>query len=237
MSWIDLLFLALILGVAPLYSLWGYRKLERDLEAGRRGSRVCEYAESIVLSLLFGLPAIWTCIERGRPLEAIGLSWPSGPGVWPALALTGAIVWFLTAQLRRVRQTDRELRGAEQIESVRAMLPETARERRWFAAAALSAGVFEEVVYRGYLIALFDLHLPLFGAVLLSSVAFAWIHIYQGWGRLPTIFVGSLVAAALLVWTGSLLLPVILHAFIDINSSLTARAVLDKRAAPAPGRP
>lgn len=226
MSWLDIAFVALAVGVSPLYSLWGYRKLEQEIAAGNEVAKVREYVESIVLTWLFGLGAVAIWLWQGRPLAGLGLAMPRLLTSIPALVLAVAIIGFLVAQLRRVRRADRPLVGAEQIDSVRAMLPESDREMRYFYGAALSAGVFEEILYRGYLIAVFGTLMPRWAAVIVAALAFAWGHIYQGWANLPRIFLSALVAAGLYLWTGSLLLPIVLHAFVDINSALTARAIL-----------
>ncbi len=234
-SWLDHAFVALAVLVAPLYSWWGYGKLERDLDRGVRGARMREYAETIALLWLLGLGAVAIWLGQGRPPEAIGLALPGGWGVVPALALSGGLVWFLSAQLARVRKMPtRPTAGVEGIESVRALLPASRRELRTFVAAALSAGLFEEFVYRGYLIAYLATWMPVWAAAAVSSLAFSWGHVYQGLSGLPRIFLLALALAGLYLWTGSLLLPVALHAFVDINSTLTARAVLAKPRAESP---
>lgn len=227
----DHVFVALAVLVSPLYSLWGYRKLEAEVGAGVAGARMREYLETIALLWLFGIGALALWVWQGRPLAAIGVAAPRGWPVVPALAISAAVVWFLSAQLARVkRMTGRPVAGVEGIEAVRALLPESPRELGAFVVAALSAGVFEEVVYRGYLIAYLASYMPLWAAVTVSALAFAYGHVYQGFASLPRIFLLSMALAGLYLWTGSLLLPAILHAFIDINSVLTARAVLSKPA-------
>ena len=233
MSWIDSLFCALFAVISPLYSVWGYRRLERDVTNGVAGARMREYAETIALLWLFGLGALAVWVGQGRPLAEIGVSAPRGWPIVPAILLSGAIVWFLSAQLARVKKMIRRpVVGVAEIESVEALLPEDPREVRAFTIAALSAGVFEEVLYRGYLIAFLESYVPLWVAVIVSSLAFAYGHSYQGVSNMPRIFLLSLVLAGLYLWTGSLLIPIVLHAFVDINSMLTARAVLSKWPAP-----
>ncbi len=219
-------FVLVAAGLAPLYSLWGYRQLERAVAAG---ARMREYVESIALLWLFGVGAVALWAGQGRPLAEIGLAPPRGWPVLPGLAISAAIVWFLSAQLARVKKMkERPVAGVEQLESVRALLPESRRELGAFVVAALSAGVFEEIVYRGYLIAYLASYMPLWAAVIVSAAVFAYGHVYQGVANLPRIFLLSIALAGLYLWTGSLLLPMFLHAFVDINSVLTARAVLSK---------
>jgi hypothetical protein len=67
------------------------------------------------------------------------------------------------------------------------------------------------------LIAVFP-RLDVLNAIILSSIFFGIAHMYQGWkGVLATGFVGLLLAWFYYM-TGSLLLPIIIHALIDLRA-------------------
>ena len=93
-------------------------------------------------------------------------------------------------------------------------LPRTAQELRWFLALSFSAGVCEEILFRGFLIWYFDS----FGtvvAVILSSILFGTAHMYQGIkGGLKAGFIG-LILAVVYILTESLWIPILLHIFGD----------------------
>lgn len=65
------------------------------------------------------------------------------------VAATGAL--FL-AQAHSVRRVGAERRAAvrQRRAAVSFILPHTAREHRWFKATAVTAGVWEELLYRGF---------------------------------------------------------------------------------------
>lgn len=103
-----------------------------------------------------------------------------------------------------------------------AFVPATTRERWLFAAVALSAGICEEIVYRGWL--LFALHrefaLAGSAALLIAAVLFGLAHSYQGpLGVLSAAFAGVLMCV-LYVGSGTLLVPMALHALIDLRFAL-----------------
>ena len=83
---------------------------------------------------------------------------------------------------------DRVNRTPEQHDEIRQsfaelhwMMPVSRSERNWFVGpVAWSAGVCEELLFRGFLIYFLDTYLGLIGAVVLSSVAFGLMHFYQG---------------------------------------------------------
>jgi uncharacterized protein len=105
------------------------------------------------------------------------------------------------------------------------LLPESRRERLWFVAVSVSAGICEEIVYRGWLLAFLHGTCGLDGSLLIVAAAalFGLGHVYQGvLGVVGTAYVGA-VLAGLYVASGSLLLPIILHVLIDVRSALPSR--------------
>jgi membrane protease YdiL (CAAX protease family) len=99
-------------------------------------------------------------------------------------------------------------------------LPATHEERTWFAAAAITAGICEEILYRGFLIRYLSdgpWHFGLALAVVASSVFFGLGHGYQGVSGIITTGVVGAVMAILFLATGGLWVPMVLHAFIDLN--------------------
>jgi membrane protease YdiL (CAAX protease family) len=115
-----------------------------------------------------------------------------------------------------------------------AVLPRTAGERRLFTVVGVTAGVCEEWLYRGFFLAVVAAMaggLPQGVLVVVAGVAFGLAHAYQGVAGVLTTGVLGGVMAALYLSTGSLLLPVLLHAAIDLRFLLVpARALPAGRA-------
>jgi uncharacterized protein len=110
-----------------------------------------------------------------------------------------------------------------------ALLPRTTRERRLFTLVGVTAGVCEEWLYRGFFLAVVAAlagGLPTAVLVLVAAAAFGLAHVYQG--RVGIVTTGLLggVMAAIYLQTGSLLLPVVLHAVIDLRFLLVPARVL-----------
>ena len=108
------------------------------------------------------------------------------------------------------------------------MLPHNRRDYRHFIAVSLTAGVVEEIVYRGFVLWYLSLLMPLWGAVIVSSVAFGLGHSYQGAiGGLRCGLVGLAIAIFYVV-TGSIWLPIIAHAALDILQGASILEILRK---------
>ncbi len=99
------------------------------------------------------------------------------------------------------------------------IIPRTKREKRVAAVVAFSAGTTEELFYRGLMMSIAGALLGLSPCVaaLVASICFGVAHIYQGWrGVLQAALLGGLLNL-LLLWTGSLLVPVLLHLSLDFR--------------------
>jgi membrane protease YdiL (CAAX protease family) len=98
-------------------------------------------------------------------------------------------------------------------------MPKTPPEFRWFGAVAVTAGICEEILWRGFLIHYFGRdpwHLGIFAAVVISSLSFASAHLYLGLKSVLGALVGGILFALLFVLTGNLLVPIIVHAVLDL---------------------
>jgi membrane protease YdiL (CAAX protease family) len=103
-----------------------------------------------------------------------------------------------------------------------ALMPVTTRERLLWAAVAVSAGICEEIVFRGWLLSTLHTQLHLSGTTLIviAAAMFGLAHSYQRLaGIILTAFLGA-VFCVLFVMTGSLLVPIALHILIDLRFAI-----------------
>jgi membrane protease YdiL (CAAX protease family) len=112
------------------------------------------------------------------------------------------------------------------LQSIEFFLPCTPQARRWWAALSIVVGVAEEIIFRGFLIR-YMLALPIGwgvgGAVIAAAVVFGIDHGYQGIAGLISTTILALVFSALFFASGSLWLPMLVHALIDMRILLLVR--------------
>ena len=117
-------------------------------------------------------------------------------------------------------------------------LPVSRAERRWFSAVCVSAGICEELIFRGFLIRYVEAVVPGLGwtgAILVAALVFGVDHGYQGWkGILQTTFF-ALVFTLLFVLAGNLWVPMIAHALLDLRLLLILEPDVPITGAPAAG--
>jgi membrane protease YdiL (CAAX protease family) len=201
--------------VLPVVGRSRYRQLQEYADVDPTLRRAA-YRSSISRQWVMVAVALLVLLAAGAPLGDLGLR-PSGELLPELLPGLGLLVLF-GALLALVLRMWPAARGRV-LRPVAALLPVTAAERRSFVAVAITAGVAEEVVFRGFLLVyLTDIaSVPVGPAMLASAALFGLAHAYQGLvGVLLTGLAGYWLAG-LYVVTGSLLLPIVVHALVDLR--------------------
>jgi len=200
---------------------WSHARFRRMLGRDPR-ALLSRYRRTAVVE--WSLVAVALALVAAAPglgLADIGVRWPrlsdgGAPFTMVGLGGLGLSVLLLAALRSRV---DGGVPVTAPVE-VLALLPRSTRERRAFAAVAVTAGVCEETLYRGVLLAVAAAlapRLPAFWLAVLSAVAFGLAHAYQGaFGVLTTTVLGGCLAV-LYLGSGSLLLPVLYHVLVDLR--------------------
>jgi membrane protease YdiL (CAAX protease family) len=164
----------------------------------------------------------------GRWLSASGESFDSGVVGGVAAGLLIGLILMIIVRLRARRHAPAPAADVSKpwwrklLPDFTALIPVTGRERMLFAGVAVSAGICEEIVFRGWL--LFTLHndLAVTGTTLivLAAAIFGLCHMYQGvTGIVATTLAGAFLCA-LYIGTGTLLVPIVLHCLIDLRMAI-----------------
>ncbi len=227
---LDHLLAAVLVVGFPIYAARNYRAFVAAVPSGAPGARLHEYAITIVLqwTLLGATLLVWRYAPR--PWTALGLAVPPGLASLLGLGITLLVFALLAQQWLAVQRLDTKgFEGlAAQVEPVRELMPHTRAEYRGFQALAITAGVCEEVLYRGYLIWYLETGLGRWPAVLVAGVAFGVAHFYQGTAGVLKTGVIGILAGALYAGTGSLLWPMLAHAAIDLQGGAIGWRVVEK---------
>lgn len=185
--------------------------------------------------------------DRVQPfLDAVDAwPWVAAARVWSAensltivLGVAGAVAAFVVVTILAIVSTRRHPEDLITLGDIRALLPRNRDELAWGAAMSVNAGIVEELAFR--------LAIPavLFGAsgdalltIVVSVALFGILHLYQGVVGVVGATVIGLLMMALFIATGSVLVPILVHAVIDLRSLvLIPMAVLKVHLKPEPAR-
>jgi membrane protease YdiL (CAAX protease family) len=234
---LDLYFTVLVFTLAaamPLLGLWDFRRLRRWLAAGRADARLITYRWS--MALLWGAAAVfvawWLALDRDFGQARMGFD-PTG---WEWLAVgvgLAAVVLVVIQAVAVLRDPAKQAEVREKVRDLEPIVPRTPTEGYAFGFLSFTAGVCEEILYRGLLLSAFSASIGLWPAVAVSSAIFGFGHAYQGGvGILKTGLIG--VAMALLtVFSGTIWIAALLHMVIDATSGRMMAAAFSLPA-PAP---
>jgi hypothetical protein len=212
-----LIVLFLVVG-APLEAARSLRRLRETAARGEADARARWYVQSCVWQWAAAAALIGWWFFARRDLAQLGLSAPAGGGFLLALLLSVAATGLMIMQIGLARRNPEAVtRALEGVEGIRIFLPHTRGELRAFYGVSVTAGVVEELIYRGFLMWYVAAYAPVWVAVIASAVAFGAGHLYQGTsGAIRVVVIGIIVGS--LYWlAGSIWLPMVLHAALDVT--------------------
>lgn len=214
---------AILVIAIPLWDRYESRRLRADLSPANR-IRCYRVTIGVLWSLtaLLVLTVPWqsltTPILLGDFVASLKAHRAVRAGFW---SLTVAILVGIVAPVIAIRR--RPEARESMLAPYRALaffLPGSAPERRWFAGVSLSAGICEEIIYRGFLVpylAVGPLAMGPVPAILVAAVIFGMAHGYQGWVGMIATGVIALVMTVLFLLSGSLWLPMVVHTLLDLR--------------------
>ena len=232
MPW-DFWLIFIVLGVLlPLRGRLKLQKLMAMPQIGRR-ERLALYASTIAFQWSAVGVVGWRVWARGLSLDELGLvihgRWRIAMASIVGAATLGSLQWL---NLRRVGRTPGKSREFMKVLAER-ILPQSRGELLAYLGLAVTAGVCEEFLYRGFVMAaLARAGLAAWGVVLLSSVLFGLAHLYQGrGGLLSTLVIGTVFGTARIAYDG--MVPVMLwHFAVDAVAGVAGPKYLLKQVLP-----
>ncbi|HYH46295.1 MAG TPA: type II CAAX endopeptidase family protein [Thermoanaerobaculia bacterium] len=213
------LIVLLLLCGFPLWDVWEARYLRTSPNPSRKSASY--------VRVILGLWAVTFCVLAVVPLHVL-LRAPSGessflPPLGPEVTpfLVGGLILGLLAPVVAAVIPALRTRLLRAMDPMDYLLPRTKPELALFAAVSISAGICEEVIYRGFLMRYLQgapWTLGLGGSLLVSSAVFGLAHAGQKVkGVLGTALAG-LFLGGLYVVSGSLVLPILVHAAMDLRA-------------------
>ena len=220
----------------PLYGFISYRRFMANLSEDEVIDRKSMYLQTIVPHWILFLIAVFAWWWSGRDWSDIGVTISADPiQLWMLVGIVAVIATYLIFIWRlQTGRSDRQ-EWLERMNNVELVLPRRRDELSHFYALSITAGVVEELLWRGLLIWYLQFAVPLWAAVLISSILFGLAHAYQGLKSMPPIVFIGLVFSLIYVFSGSLLLAVLLHAVFDaLQGRLAYEVLAEPEVSPSP---
>ncbi len=181
---------------------------------------------TLTIFVLWSLTAVvtWGWLASGRSWAELGFIMPTGwPGVlaWVfgglmTLYLVAVTVLLANSPQQRA-ETARDVAGTGDLAS---LAPQSLSQLALFQVLAVTAGITEEILFRGFAITVAALWLPYWAAGLAALVLFILSHFYQGPAGMLRLIPISIILTIMYMTTGSLIPGIILHILVDVFGGL-----------------
>lgn len=178
-----------------------------------RLARLPLYFSTMATLWLLAILALLAAQHGNFPVASIGFDriTLSAFAGWTAFVLAAALLLYALTRYFRVAESPALVH----------LLPRSWKDRLVFVFVAITAGVTEEIVFRGFLITALSLVLPnLWLAALVSATVFGLLHAYQGWLGIGRTALLGLVLAVPFIWTSSIMPGIAAHTIIDLVGGL-----------------
>ena len=228
MTSIDHLLLIILAVVHPIVGYFSFQRLLRRIEAGEVVDRNNLYQMTMIGQWVLFALTIGAWLYQGRDLPTLGFGLTTDIAFLIGVGVVVLGVFLLLTQVRQIRSAPNEdirnFRG--QLGNLEVIIPRNGNELVRFYGLSLTAGIVEETLWRGFMIWYFSQFMPVWSAALISVIGFGIAHAYQGVGNLPKVTLVGAAFAGLYLLTGSLWLPIVLHAAVDILQGRAAYEVI-----------
>lgn len=231
MAALDHFFVLLFAVLYPILGAIGFRRFMRRVRAGIRPQRRTLYRNTTLSHWLLLAAALAVWAVSGRPWATLGLGLDVDRGFFAGAVLTILAIAVLILQQRSVAGADRQTaaRIRERFGNLEVLLPRTRAELSRFYWLSVTAGVVEEILWRGFLLWYLASLLPLWLAAVIGTAGFGLAHGYQGLRQLPMVTLVGGAFVVLYLLTGSVWLPIVLHAAVDMIQGRLAFEVAERR--------
>ena len=216
MPW-DIWLIFLVLGLVLPWRGRARMKKLLALPQVSKMERLTLYASTIAFQWLAVAVVAWRAWAHGFTASQLGLTIHDRTRILVAsiagAATIAALQWL---NLRRVGRIPVGARGPIQVIAER-ILPQSTVELLPYLALAITAGLCEEFLYRGFaMVVLIHVGLQTWAVVLLSSALFGLAHSYQGRGGIVmTMLIGIILALGRITFD-SLIPAIFWHSAVDV---------------------
>jgi len=202
--------------VEPFLRTNFFRMLKKQLSV-ETGARVLFYRTQVLWEWSWVVVLVVIAIPIADPLKWMGLTIPNQFG-WIILAALLLGIGLSTFLLRRNPGAMAAMRRSMEASSI--MLPTSPQERKWYAASAITAGICEELLYRGFLMHYLPSTFPNLDWLLvaiLSGIIYGLSRAYQGFKGMAQTALTGFSFAIVFYLGGSLLPAMIIHALAELR--------------------
>lgn len=224
--------LAIVFGIAiPFYAAYKRPKdlVGRHFESHQKKSIYLANSFSLFVMALV-IIVVWLLFKR--PLAELGFKPISNIEGWWWLALIFILLYIIDTVVA-ITSKENLKKNFDANNSKTPFMPTKRHELPLYFLMCFSAGVFEEIIFRGFLVTYFmfllsDIVSGEMWAVFLPALVFSVAHYYQGSKAVLKILILSVLFGYIFILSDSLLIVMLLHFLVDAVGGLLTMKYMKK---------
>ncbi len=224
---ISYLILAVLVGlIVPIYSMLGNGEKIKELILESPELKISMYVQSIIFQwILVGL-ILLSLFYNGDSLDKVGLDFLDQPLMILGLFGGGLLsLWIFDnydipkLNLEKFRKKNKDLLY---------LFPTNQKEHNWTVAISFTAGICEEIIFRGFTFWQLSQFLPITPSILIVNLLFALSHFATKMKNMVFAFLFGIFWSITFIYTGSLWLAMLMHIIIDLYSLTRGKKYFEK---------
>ena len=214
LGWLFVLVVGALIPIAALRSA-------RRAPLSETHQKITQRLRTVVVLVLLACVALFVAYRDNISLFQ-GFTWTTSLIALSAAILVGVVALAEALLMVRSPEERRKL-------WVRQIIPRNNAERAVWVVSSIAAGATEEIIFRGVFFALVAaITRSIAAGAVISAIVFALAHFRQGWKSMAFIPAIALLFQWLIIYSGSLVPAMIVHAVYNIVRGLRASAALEK---------
>lgn len=215
--------------VEPLLRINFYRAYKKQINIDT-SARVLFYRTQVLWEWSWVIVLGIIVARASNPLTTLGLTLPAPIG-WIIMA---ALLLGIGLSIVLIRRSPGAMASMQKsLESSAVLLPSTPTERKWFAATAITAGICEELLYRGFLIPYLHYNFKIQDwtiIAILSGIIYGLSRLYQGFKGFSQAALTGFAYTYVYLFSGSVVPAIVFHILLELRTLLLWQPVEKKKA-------
>ncbi len=214
---ISYLIVAVLVGlVVPIYSMLGNGEKIKELISESPELKISMYVQSIIFQWIMVGLILLSLFYNGDSVDKIGLDFLNEPLMVLGL-FGGGLLSLWVFDNYDIPKLDLE-KFKRDNKDVMYLIPTNQKEHNWAVAISFTAGICEEIIFRGFTFWQLSQFLPIIPSILIVNLLFALSHFATKMKNMVFAFLFGIFWSITFIYTGSLWLAMLMHIIIDLYS-------------------
>lgn len=229
MNFFLIVFIILIIILTIFFPISGYYEVKKLKRSNANGDvkKIKFYRDTILWSWAPIFLIFLVIYFSGISIDNIGLKWinidSTAFGKWVVIPIIGFYIFFLLYNIYLIfffknSSQNRTATEKELVHNFSWFLPQTQKEKKMWVLVSLSAGITEEILYRGYMfyaLAIVFPSLSIIHILIISTLIFGVGHVYLGKEVIKSAILGFIFGLFYIVFD-SVIPVIIIHIAQDL---------------------